>query len=153
MYVQKVDLEFLKYRLHSLPQSISVKTFENSEIDIDDYHKYDFFQFEGDSDIQFFKSTDWIIDYDSVKNLTISEIKEIGKGYLEKQYQLSKVLYTIDSNNQNYESILLQYTLVNFKISTLNDILDFKSGLLKFDLPGDGSKFHHFIKTIFPKKR
>ena len=58
VYVQKIDLEFFKYSLHSLPQSISSKIFENSELDVDDFNKYDFFKFENKNDIEFFRSID-----------------------------------------------------------------------------------------------
>lgn len=33
VYIQKKDLEFLKYNPHILPQSISSKIFENGDID------------------------------------------------------------------------------------------------------------------------
>lgn len=153
VYVQKVDLEFFKYRLHSLPQSISSKVFENSEIDVDDFNIYDFFRFEDVSDIEFFKSIDWIIDYDSVRNLTDIEIKEMGKACVERLEQITKKLYVMTSDNKDYENVLLQYKLLNYQIASLNDIIDFKSGLLKMTLPDEGNKLQKLIRKLFTKRK
>lgn len=151
-YVQKIDLEFLKYRLHSLPQSISSKIFENSEIDVDDFNKYDFFKFDDVSDIEFFKGIDWIIDYDSIRNLTDIEIKAMGRTYVERLEQITKILYKMTSDNKDYENVLLQYKLLHYQITSLNDILDFKSGLLKMTLPNKDNKLQKLIRIFIKRK-
>lgn len=134
LYVQKVDIDFLKYRLHSLPQFISSKIYENSELDIADFNKYDFFKLEDKNDIDFFKSVDWLFEYNFVKDLTTEEITEIGRQYVEKREQIAKKLYSV-TDDIEYKNILLQYTLTNYQIASLNDIIDFKLGLLKMNLP------------------
>lgn len=134
VYVQKIDLEFLKYRLHSLPQTISSKIFENNKLDVDDFDKYDFFKFEDKNDIEFFKGIDWLIDYNSIKDLPTEEITKSGRDCVEKREQITKKLYG-RASAEEYDELLLQYVLINNKIKSLNDIIDFKLGLLKIKLP------------------
>ena len=150
-YVQKIDLEFFKYRLHSLPQSISSKVFENSELDIDEFNKYDFFKFEDMDDIEFFKRIDWIIDYDSVRYLTIQEITKMGRTYVEKREQITEKLYSMTDEDEEYNATLLQYKLIHYQITSLTDISDFKSGRLKITLPDDENKLQKLMRKIFPK--
>lgn len=128
LYVQKIDLEFLKYRLHSLPQFISSKIFESRKINVDDNNKYDFFRFEDIDEIEFFKGISWIIDYDSLIALTDQDIKKLSN---------------------DYEDILLQYKLLNYQIASLNDFIDFKSGRLKITLPREENKLQKIIRKIF----
>ena len=150
-YVQKIDLEILKYTLHYLPQSISSKIFENCELDVDDFNKYDFFKFEDEKDIEFFKSIDWLIDYNSVRDLTNEEITKIGRDYVEQRDQIAKKLYTA-SDYEEYNDILFQYKLINYQITSLNDISDFKNGLLKINLPDDIDHSRDFIQEKVVRK-
>lgn len=161
VYVQKIDLEFLKYRLHSLPVSIDSQIFENVESNFDDFNKYDFFKFENVNDIEFFRNTDFIVDYNFVKTVSIDEIVKVGKKYIEKRDILARKLYSIATSNSDYNEILTQFKIVEYQISSLNDIIDFKSGCLKMKLP-EGTElpaefmqengFRKLIKIMFNKR-
>lgn len=78
VYVQKKDLEFLKYKLHSLPNSISFKIFENDEFDSDAFQANDFIELVEQNDIQYIRSIEWMMDYDLASALSIEELKKIG---------------------------------------------------------------------------
>lgn len=152
VYVQKIDLEFIKYRLRLLPKSISLKTFDSSELDMDDYSDYDFFKFEDPEDIEFFRSIDWIIDYTPLKDLSYTDITPIGRSYVERIEEVTERLYNMSSKDKEYSDTLLQYTILDYQISSLNDISDYKMGLLKFRLPNEGNGVKQLIKKIFSKK-
>lgn len=151
IYIQKVDLEFIKYRLHTLPQSISSKIFENSEFDFDNYNKYDFLKFEDKDAIEYFKSIAWIIDYESIKDLTAEGITNLGRTYVEKRNKIAERLYSMTDKDEEYNSTLLQYKLINYQIDSLTDISDYKLGLLQMNLPDDGTGLRKLIRRIFTK--
>lgn len=151
-YIQKIDLEFFKYRLRTMPQSISAKIFENKEIDLDDYDKYDFLKFDSTEDIEFFKSIDWIIDYDSIKDLTTSELKEIGNAYVERLEKTAKKLYEMSEEDSDYKDTLFQYTLLYYQVASLGDISDFKLGLLQINMPTEKKTLKGLIRMLFTKK-
>ena len=77
VYVQKNDLGFLNQTNLAIPASIFMKVFGNGITIIDDSNRYEFVRFEEESEIDFFKEQDWIVDYNSVKDLGEAEIKEI----------------------------------------------------------------------------
>lgn len=152
VYIQKVDLEFFKYELRSLPKFISLKIFENKEIDMDDYEKYDFLKFEDEEIIEFLKKIDWIIDYDLVKNLTDDEIREIGRTYAEKFESVNKKIYTTSPNKKDYKDLLQQSKLLFYQLRSIEDLLDFKGGRLKITLPKDENKFLKLVRKLTSKK-
>lgn len=70
LYVQKIDIEFLKYTLHTLPDSATDK------INLDDYNKYDFIPFTDKNIILYLSSLDCIIDYQEIEKLTPEDIRK-----------------------------------------------------------------------------
>lgn len=151
IYVQKQDLEFLKYRLRSLPSSINDKIFENVELDPDDFDKYDFFKFEEEEDIEFFKSLDWLIDYTAVKDLGIEELKYIGENLVKKFEEVACFLYSIDEKSDDYKKTILDYTVLQYQNATLSDIFDLKNGLLKIKLPNTRIHLPRLVRDFFSR--
>lgn len=152
VYVQKIDLEFFKYSLHSLPQTISKQFFESNKVDCDDYGKYDFIKFENIEDIDFFKSVNWIIDYASVKDLSDEEYNKLGWDLARKREQATERLYSFERENNEYRIILLECKLLQYQISMLQDIADVRDGRLKIRIPEEQSKLHKMMRKIFVKE-
>lgn len=135
IYVQKKDLEFLKFQARALPSSINQKIFENSMLDLDDYDKYDFLMFENEEDIEFFKSLDWLIDYTEIKDLENDELRQIGENLVKRNDEVAKKLYSIEEKDESYKSTIQEYMLLSYQITTLSDISDMNNGMLKIKLP------------------
>ena len=72
-YVQKNDIAFLTQTDRAIPASIFMKVFGNGIVIIDDSNRYEFVEFEAPEEIEFFKSIDWMIDYNEVKDLSEGE--------------------------------------------------------------------------------
>lgn len=153
LYVQKIDLEFLKYYYRVLPESISTKVFDNPKIDLDDYSKYDFLEFSDYEDIEYFQNVDAIIDYNMIEGYTNSELSAIGKRFSEEFDKVSSELYSITESDPKYNDVLSRHKTLTYKMKTLNDILDFRNGMLKLQLPTEKkeSKFKQLINRIIPK--
>ncbi len=153
LYVPKIDLDFLNYQLHYLPSSISWELIDNKEVNIDDLNKYDFIKFTKEENIRFFNSIDWIIDYNAIECLSILEVKKLGHEYIKKLEIITKELYEINSFEDNYKNILFQYKVLQYQISSLNDIIDFKSGLLEIILPPRDNKILSILHNFFRKNK
>ncbi len=73
-YVQKNDISYLNLSDLPIPASIFMKVFGNGVTIINDSNRYDFVKFDEESEIEYFKDLDWMIDYNEVKDLSEDEI-------------------------------------------------------------------------------
>lgn len=136
VYVQKNDIAFLNQTNLAIPASIFLKVFGNGVTIINDKNRFEFIKFEEESEIEFFRSLDWIVDYDSVKDLDESQIIELGQTVAQQKNQIAKK-YNAMSNNKRREnqSMVYECERLDFKMYSLRDILWFKQGRIHFDLP------------------
>ena len=151
MYVQKKDLEFLKDIVRLLPLSISKKIFENKDLDTDDYDIYDFFEFTDEEDIEFFRSLDWLIDYTQVKDLENDELRQIATIVAQRYDEVARKLHSINQKDEGYRNTIEECTLLSYQITTLEDIADINSGLLKIKMPNTKVSIPKLIKNFFSK--
>ena len=135
-YVQRNDLGFLNTTSYSIPASIFNKAFNNSCTIINDRNRYDFVKFDEESEIEFFRSLDWIVDYNDVKDLTDSEIYELTK-VVRKEHEKIAHSYNDMSNEDkaNNYCMVIKCNLLEFKFYSLRDILWFKQGHIRMNFP------------------
>ncbi len=136
VYVQKNDITYLNHTDLPIPASIFMKIFGNGIVIINDSNRYEFEKFEDDSEIEFFKGLDWIVDYNSVKDLSDDEIIEIGQNIAQVKNQIAEQfnLMSEDERKENL-GLVTQCELLDFKMYSLRDILWFKQGHLPMTLP------------------
>lgn len=132
IYIQKKDLFFLNQTNLSIPSSISLNAFYYETTIIDDDDIYEFIKFEEEIEIDFLKKIDWIVDYNNLKDLEeyqiIKLIEDVGK---EKNNIFKKYNNNIIKN----KDLLLRYEQLEFKITTLIEILWLKQGHIKLNFP------------------
>lgn len=136
VYVQKNDIGFLNQTDLSIPASIFLKVFGNGITIIDNSNRFEFVKFEEESEIEFFKNLDWIVDYDSVKDLDESQIIELGQAVAQQKNNIATQYnsMTNDEHREN-EHMVFECERLDFKMYSLRDALWFKQGHLQFDLP------------------
>lgn len=124
-----------------------MKVFGNGIVIIDDSNRYEFEKFEDDSEIEFFKGLDWIVDYNSVKDLSDDEIIELGQSIAQSRNQIAQQFNSMSENErkENFDMVT-QCELLDFKICSLRDILWFKQGYLKMTLPEDVDYQKKFVQ-------
>ena len=164
VYVQKNDIAYLNNTDLSIPASIFMKVFGNGMVIIDDSKRYEFEKFEDASEIEFFKGLEWIVDYNSVKDLSDDEIIEMGQSIAQLKNQIAQKFNSMSENErkENLEMVT-QCELLDFKMYSLRDILWFKKGHLKMTLP-EGTDYpekfvqkeekgiQKLMRRIFPKR-
>ena len=147
IYVQKNDIAYLNHTDLPVPASIFMKIYGNGIVIIDDSNRYEFEKFESASEIEFFKELDWIVDYNSVKDLSDDEIIKMGQSIAQTKNQIAKQFNSMseDERKKNLKMIT-QCELLDFKMYSLRDILWFKQGHLKMTLPEDVDYQEEFVQ-------
>lgn len=142
IYVQKIDIEFLKYTMGILPDNIL------TTINLDDYEKYDFLCFTNEEDIEFFKNLECLIDYNEFENKDTDEIKETGERLVGEFEFISKSLYQGTLDSDEYKKTMKRYKELNHMITSLRDLMDYKLGLLKLNITTKKSKLKRLLNKI-----
>jgi len=136
VYVQKNDIVFLNQTDLPIPASIFLKVFGNGIIIIDDSNRFEFVKFEEESEIEFFKNLDWIVDYNSLKSLNESQIIELGQAVAQQKNSIATQYNSMsDDERRENEHMVDECEKLDFKMYSLRDFLWFKQGYLQFDLP------------------
>lgn len=167
VYVQKNDITYLNQYLSlsnlPIPSSIFEKVFGRNIVIIDNSNRYEFIKFDKPEEIEFFQGIDWMIDYNKVKDLSEEEIIALAKSIAEENNEIARRFNSMTPEERKKNiNMAFQYELLDFKICSLRDILWFKQGHIKMDLP-KGIDFPNevkqekgikkLIKTMFNKKR
>lgn len=123
VYVQVKDLKKLMYKKDYVPQNIleiaNTKKKEN-----------EFIEFTDSKDISFFKNQDWIIDYKELRDLSKEEIVTTAMKTNEKLEKLvhAKQVLTREKDYKGVYNIIPEYTLMQHKLESYDDIYLLKQG-------------------------
>ena len=127
VYVQKDDIEYLNSLGLSLPSSVVNKIIEYDIMEIDSSNKDEFVKFGEQSDIEFFKNLDWIIDYSEVKNLSESEMMLLYKKVIEEKNAIAREYNLMsESDRINNMDYVRKYKLLDYKLYSLLYIIKLK---------------------------
>ncbi len=162
-YIQKNDIACLNQTDLAIPASIFMKVFGNGIVIIDDSNRYEFVEFEAPEEIEFFKGIDWMIDYNEVKDLSEEETIALGQSIAEEKNSIAQRFNSMaPEEREKNMNMVSQCELLDFKMYSLRDVLWFKQGHIKMELP-EGVDFpagfeqekgiRKLIKTMFNKKK
>ena len=137
VYVQKNDLAYLNQTDLPIPASIFMKVFGSG--------------------------VDWMIDYNEVKDLSEEETIALGQSIAEEKNRIAQKFNSMSLKERNRNmDLVFQCELLDFKLCSLRDILFFKQGHIKMELPEmenisteivQEKGIKKLIKTIFDKKK
>jgi hypothetical protein len=148
VYVQKNDLGFLNSADIAIPASIYSKVFGSGYTIINDNNRYDFVKFDEDSEIDFFKGLDWMINYDKVKDLSEEEINKLLVSIAEENDSVVKKYNAMSPEERaKHPDMAQRCDQLEFKFYSLRDVLWFKQGHITMELPETGIKKSKKKKT------
>ena len=137
VYVQKNDIMYLSNLNIDIPFSIYYKLYSNPT-KIDDSNKYEFIKYDTEEEIETFKRLDWIIDYNDVKDLTIEQLNEMGESVAnQKQIAITRLNFMPPYLKKECLYISEQCKKLNYKMSSIIDIIWLKKGRLTFEFPDE----------------
>ena len=162
VYVQKNDIAYLNSSDLVMPISVFMKVFGKGVTINDDSNRYGFVKFEDESEIDFFKGLDWIIDYNEVKNLGEEQIVDLLNNIADAQQKVVTTFNSMPEEERRVHSdMVTQCELLEFKFYSLRDILLLKQGHISMKLPegidypdeySQEKDILKLIKTVFNKK-
>lgn len=162
IYVQLNDIAMLNYISHPIPPSISKKVFEKfnnstKSIIVNNSNRMNFLEFTDQTEINFFKSLDWIIDYKEIRNLTEKEIIKNGQK-LAEEIKNNAIIYNNLSleERKNNKNMIIKHQLLNYKMRYLTEIIWLKQGKKQMPFPlaidSDGFTFSESANPLYEIK-
>lgn len=135
-FVQMNDLAYLNQSDLEIPASIFLKIFDSGIVIIDDRNRYHFIEFKETKEIEFFKTIDWMIDYNKVKELSEKEIIELAQSITEERNDIAQKFNSMTQEQRKKDmNMISQCELLDFKFYSLRDFLWFKQGHIKMTFP------------------
>ena len=100
-----------------------MKVFGNGVTIINDSNRYDFVKFDEESEIEFFKGLDWMIDYNEVKDLSEDEIIKLAKNIEKEREKIATTFNSMSKKEKNQHiDMVTKCDLLEFKFYSLRDI-------------------------------
>jgi hypothetical protein len=155
LYVQVKDISFIIHVFPFIssicPKKVLTKFFDKVLI-CNDNNKYTFMEFSDIEEINFFKNLNFIVDYDTYKDLTFKEIirnvENIGNSLndiVDRYNELDEV-----KQEENKKKFTYLFETKYYKMNSIREIYKIKSGELKIDLPiEDNIEVEKGIKKYF----
>lgn len=140
VYVQRSDLVNLLYIVSMLsipcPSDIFEKLYGPIFI-CDGTNNHEFLEFKGNEAVEFFKSLDYIVDYDELKIKSDVELTEYAKNIDEEIEMIIKQFNSkseVERRNE-YERMEALLNSKKLKVYGIRDFIMYRKGEIVFDLP------------------
>lgn len=136
VYVQKHDLVYLLNNEQNILSSVFNKLFGDTIFIVNDDNRYEFVKFDTLEEIEYFKNLDWIIDYNAVKDLSEEEFIKLGEELAMDMNSLANIFNEMNEDERaSHLELIEAHEKCEFKMYSLRDILWFKQGHIKMNLP------------------
>ena len=136
VYIQNKDIIYLSRINVPVPSSLFNQIYNDDIVIIDDLNGNGFVKLDKDSEIQFFKSLDWIVDYQNVKDLNIDDFKKLKQKIINEKNQIANQYNSMsDKERKENINIVNRFDLLEYKLQSLKEILNYKLGQLDIKMP------------------
>ena len=138
VYVQMQDIMFIENELDdiAIPASIMNYFFSKSFVIVNDSNRFDFVKFDKEPEVAFFKTLNFIIDYNDYKDLTDEQFQERLKNVVDEYNNLvnkwNKMSKAEHKKNMN---LLVSLQKLEYTIKFILELYDKKNGNSSMTLP------------------
>lgn len=149
IYIQKNDLAYLMTTIPNVPDNIITKAIKQGEMIIDNTHRYEFIKFTKKNEIEYLNKQDWILDYNSIKNLTEKEMITLGQNIVKERNILAKKFNAMPEEKRLQSLYMeIQCGQLEFKMNSLRDYIFYKQGKIKMSIPKPEEQKDKTIKVL-----
>jgi len=140
VYVQRCDLINLAYIVSMLSIPCPCDIFEKLYGPIficDGTNKYEFLEFKGSEAVEFFRSLDYIVDYDELKTKSDEDLADYANS-IDKEVETIIDEFNAKPESERREEYERTDALINskkLKIYGIRDFMQYRKGDIVFDLP------------------
>ena len=119
----------------SIPSSVFENIYSNILI-IDDRNRYTFKRFDDENAVKFFEEQDWIIDYKKVRDFSEEHFLAMAEDINQEMQKVANKYNSMSEQvkSKNYK-LRCRFDMLEHKFYSLRDVLWFKQGHLKMDIP------------------
>ena len=126
VYVQMQDIVQLNQSLIPMPASIFIKVFDGT-VFVDDSNRFNFFRFDEEHEVKFFKDIEFIIDYDKYKEMTDEVLKEECHKLIDESNKIARKWNSMKENEREKNANLIeQRGNLNYMIKFVDEIYAIK---------------------------
>jgi len=155
VYVQAYDVAELNKFSIPYPSTILPERFDTNDYNIYFCEGRMFLRFTDPIEVEYFKTLDWIIDFDKMKNKSLTEIKDILNKLKKKQAEQSSYFMNISSDDR--VKIAREYSAEMRKLhhmtTSLEILLAYKQKYINIELPFNVEESHNEKPAIKRKTR
>ena len=152
VYVQLSDLAFLIRSDVFVPSSVA-DVFRDGTININYRNRYEFIKFSKIEDVEYFRNLDYIIDYNEFNEFNEDFLKTFASSLAD---QYNKFLYTYNSmseeEKEENQDLHNKCDELDYKCNSIEDLIAFKQGKIKFKLPHGVENSNYSIKELLMEK-
>lgn len=135
-YAQREDIFYLKKIGFNIPDSIFENAFNNIDKNICPKNRFDFVKFINKEEIEFLESCDLIPEYVQMNRMSSTEIVQLFEQYQREKNEKVKLYKSMTTKEKNENShIITGCKELNIKMDFLKDVLLYKQGHVKFEIP------------------
>ena len=138
VYVQMQDLMFIVHDLDdiAIPASIHIKICPKGVTMVDDSNRFDFVKFDKEPEVAFFKTLNFIIDYNDYKDLTDEQFQERFKSVVGEYNSLAKKWNKMpETEREKNINLLVSIQKLEHTIKFIHELYDLKHGNSSMTLP------------------
>lgn len=138
VYVQMQDLMFIVHDLDdiAIPASIMNYFFSKSFVIVNDSNRFDFVKFDKEPEVAFFKTLNFIIDYNDYKDLTDEQFQERFKSVVGEYNGLAKKWNKMpETEREKNINLLVSIQKLEHTIKFIHELYDLKHGNSSMTLP------------------
>ncbi|MBR1377280.1 MAG: hypothetical protein IJ565_05695 [Bacilli bacterium] len=157
VYVSKKDIKNLWYAQVPIPDEV-IDIIEEKGIDYLDNnaYDYDFIELESDEAVSYFKDVPFIVNFNKYKKASIKEIVIEASKIAQNKFDLESRINKISDKEDIYMNMLSEMHFCDYILEQYKDIILYKRGELKLDLPkkekpSPYDNYPTFIENIFTK--
>ena len=135
VYVQMQDIIYLNQRDLPIPVSIYLKVFKGVTI-VNDSNRFDFVRFDEENEVSFFRSLEFVIDYDKYKDLTDEQLEEECRKTAIKADKIAEKWNKMSTKKRKQNTDLLEeHENLEYILNFLNEIYAVKHFKKKMPFP------------------
>lgn len=129
VYVQMQDLMYLTHETDiDIPATIFQKVVTRGRI-VNDANRFEFVKFEEEHELKFFRSLEFIIDFDQYKGFTDKQLEDETRKIAAKVNEIAKKWNNMTAEERRKNGVLYkEYNNLNYMISFLTEIYAVKYG-------------------------
>ena len=134
LYVNKKDLLILRKSQYQIPDSV-LDDMENSKVLLSFDDRDTYVEFSDEKDIDFFRKVDWIVDYNSARDLNMEVLKKLIVNIKSTMNMLRVRLDSIHDLNENSMDVI-RLDMLKQMLLSLEEIYESRiTGTELFSMP------------------